>query len=540
MILPKVKMNPEYIFPAVALIFGFLYVFLNPPFQVPDEGSHYCRSYELTDFQISNKGKTIPSSIGKLDSTLTRLHFNPEEKTSKKEILELAQVRLEPEKRRPSSGPDYIVPYIPQVLGFAVGRIFRANPLYLLYIGRIFNLLFSIVVIFYAIKIIPFSKWIFFLLALMPKTVYIMASLSYDAFVISSSFLLIALYLFYAFKHGKVLAWKDIGLLFFLSMLLALCKPPYFIIGFLFLIIPIRKIGSSLKYFLVFSVFLVSILLAQGLWSLVRGLIKSAEVVKSEQITADKLNTKDTISVSGHSQTVIPGKTDQTPSRENSASVGSTNKDNQQGKQIQNPKRFTINPGKQLNYIRAHQWEFFQLLIVTNIDHMRANMLDNFVGTMGWLDTFLPDTLINMYLILLLVAALCISDGAVNFDWKRKAFFLALFVSAILAIEIAMYIFSSYVGQPRLFGVQGRYFIPLAPLFLLIFCNNFIPEKLNYIFSPSRKSYLKAKPKLKPAILLKIQHEQIFTKYLQVFIIGFTILTLMRGIVSILLRYYEF
>jgi hypothetical protein len=102
-----------------------------------------------------------------------------------------------------------------------------------------------------------------------------------------------------------------------------------------------------------------------------------------------------------------------------------------------------------------------------------------------------------------------------------------------------MYIFSSFVASERLFGIQGRYFIPLATLFLLIFYNNSISEKLNYIFSPRRQSYVKAKPNLKSKILLEIKSEQMFTKYLQVFIVGFTVVILIRGIASILLRYYQ-
>jgi uncharacterized membrane protein len=102
-----------------------------------------------------------------------------------------------------------------------------------------------------------------------------------------------------------------------------------------------------------------------------------------------------------------------------------------------------------------------------------------------------------------------------------------------------MYIFSSYVAQDKLYGIQGRYFIPLAPLFLLIFYNNAIAEKLNYIFSPKRTTYLKAKPKLKPDILLTIRREQIFTKFLQLFIVVFTVVTLARGLAAIMLRYYQ-
>ena len=102
-----------------------------------------------------------------------------------------------------------------------------------------------------------------------------------------------------------------------------------------------------------------------------------------------------------------------------------------------------------------------------------------------------------------------------------------------------MYIYASFVAQEKLFGVQGRYFIPLAPIFLLIFYNNVVAEKLNYLFSTRREAFKKAKPNMKPKILLEIDREQIFSKYMQVFIIGFTAVTLIRSIAAVLLRYYQ-
>jgi len=494
--LSRVNIRAEIVYITLALIFGPLYVFLNPPFQVPDEGSHMSRTYGLSEFHFSKTDKTVPGAIVKLDSTLLRLHFNPDEKTSKKEILSMVKVKIEPGVRKESGAPDYIVPYLPQLAGLAIGRMFSSSPLVLLYMGRFFNLILSILIVFLAIRITPFSKWLFFLLALMPKAIFLMASLSYDAFVISDSFLLIALFLYYAFKAEKLL-WRDIVLILFLSMLLALCKPPYFIIAFLFLTIPFRKIRpllkqKAVKFAAIFSLIIVFILLAYGAWTLIGGLIKSADAAKIEQ--------------------VAPAAA---------------------------PSRPEINPPRQINYIGTHLKTFVNLLIVTNFDQMRADMLDNFVGTMGWLDTYLPDIYINIYLILLLITALCIGDPAYTFDWKRKTLSFILFFIGILAIETAMYIYSSFVAQERLFGIQGRYFIPIAPLFLLIFYNKVISEKLDFICSAKRKSYLSAKPKVKPDILLEIQREQIFTKYLQVLIIGFTVVTLSRGIASILLRYYQ-
>lgn len=494
--LSRLKIRAEIVYAVIALIFGSMFVMLNPPLQVPDEGSHFSRTMEISELQFSKTGKTTPASVLILDSTFLRLHFNPDEKTSKNEIWSMAKVKLEPTVRRPSGGPDLIVPYLPQVFGLLLGKLFSSSPVILMYFGRLMNLILSLLIIFLAIQITPIGKWTFFLLALMPKTLYMMSSLSYDTLVISTSFLLIALFLYYAFKATEI-RWKDIALLFFLIVLLGLSKPPYFLIGLLYFIIPFQKIKSLSKYLLIVPVVLLSLAFAFGIWKVAGEVFKSKDVAKTEQ-------------VSGGNNT--PAQT---------------------------PPAQVIDAGKQINYIRDNLPTFTKLLIVTTFDHMRASMLNNFVGTMGWLDTFLPDPLINFYLLVLLIAALFIAEEPVHLDWRRKLLFFIIFITCIVAIETAMYVYSSFVAQTRLFGVQGRYFIPIAPLFLLLFYNNTLADKLNFFFSARKKSFVMAKPNQKPKILLEIQGEQIFMKYLQLFIILFNVIVLVVALAAILLRYYE-
>ena len=52
------KIEKLYIY--IFLIFGLLFVFLIPPFQAPDEDSHFKRSYSISNLDIYpvNKNKT--------------------------------------------------------------------------------------------------------------------------------------------------------------------------------------------------------------------------------------------------------------------------------------------------------------------------------------------------------------------------------------------------------------------------------------------------------------------------------------------------
>ena len=59
----------EKIFLLLAVVFGFLYVFILPPFQSVDEGMHCFRAYQISQgkFLADNLngkiGDTIPSSL---------------------------------------------------------------------------------------------------------------------------------------------------------------------------------------------------------------------------------------------------------------------------------------------------------------------------------------------------------------------------------------------------------------------------------------------------------------------------------------------
>ncbi|MEI6682330.1 MAG: DUF2142 domain-containing protein [Bacteroidota bacterium] len=502
--LAGIRIRPEYVYLVFALAAGLAFLFLTPPLQVPDEGSHLARVAELSEGQISSAGKTIPSAFAALDSTFLRLHANPDERTSLAEIVAQEKLTANPAIRHSSKGPAYTIPYIAPLAGFFTGKIFSTSPLILMYFARLFNLLCSILLVFMAIRMAPVGKWIFFLLALMPKTLFLMASLSYDAFVISGSFLLTAMFLYYAFRPEKVMTWKDLGLLSFLWVLLLFCKPPYFILGALFFIIPFSRTRSLSKYLLAATILVCTLLLGFGIWKLAAGGPAPGNTVKSEQLA-------------GQVEQGTPGLPPALAA---------------------NGPKPEINPPKQIEYIRTHLKFFVNLLITTNFYQMRADMLNNFVGTLGWLDTFIPDSLVNLYLIVLLVTAICMAEEKVKFGWKSKLMLFLLFLVSVLAIETAMYIYTSFFAQEKLFGIQGRYFIPLAPLILLVAYNNRVSGKLNFLLSPGRDAWIKSKPTLKSKMLLEIQDEQIFSKFLQVFIIGLSAITLVRGIAAVLLRYY--
>jgi uncharacterized membrane protein len=86
------------------------------------------------------------------------------------------------------------------------------------------------------------------------------------------------------------------------------------------------------------------------------------------------------------------------------------------------------------------------------------------IGVLGWLDRPLPTThLLFAYTLALISPALCNPERSHFVNWW--VLILACVLSTI-AIQLALYLSFSIVGTQAIYGVQGRYFLPLFVLVL--------------------------------------------------------------------------
>lgn len=506
----RYNLKPESAFLVLSLVFGSMMVFVTPPLQAPDEAVHLERAYMISEGKLSTLNQKFPASLARLDGVFARLIFNPDAKTSKEEILSMMKIKLEPTKRGERDVPPVLIPYIPQATGIFFGRIFGAPPLILLYLGRIMNLLASILIIWFAIKMAPFFKWIFFLIGMMPKTLSQFASVSKDGFTISASLLLISIFLFYAFGKKERLETRDFIKILFFSLLSTLSKIPNIVLVFLFLLIPVNKIGSLRKYLAAFLITVIIVFIPFISGSVVREMISE---IKS-------------ISRPGH-PVLQESKISQTPV--NIAKQADTLS-----------KKEIINSRDQIKYILNDIPRFIKLEVNTTFSVQRKALLTDFIGVLGWLDTYLPGWLTNSYLIILLLAALLGSEPGIKIGWKSKLVLLLIFITAVFIIETGMYLAATTVGSDVIYGIQGRYFIQFAPLFLMLIFNQYSGKKMNFAMSLRRGEYNKAKINVKPRIYQEILYkEQIFTRTFNFCLIIFSIIASIVTIYTLELRYYS-
>jgi uncharacterized membrane protein len=409
--------RPEKVFLVIAIFFGFLYLFVTPPFQVPDEPYHFLCAWKNAEGQVFLEkkdgivGAYFPDGLVKVAMSTSHLRWKPDEKITVDEILSLFELPLGQQKTFvPMGSAGYSpVPYLPQTAAILLAKPFGLRPLPLMYWVRIVNLLAWAGIIYAAIRITPIYPVLFMLLALTPMSLYEAASLSADAMTNGLALLTLCLVLRFAMNADSILPGKSIAGLMFLIVSLSLCKNVYFLFVFLFLLIPIRRFGSARRYAVLFGIAVLLAFLVTAGWS--------AVVAQSPALWRPETNPSSKI-----------------------ASI------------LNQPLAY------------AH-------LLFNSIWGLKWLMYKSFVGWFGWTDVLLGKWHTRSWMLLLVVFALAENRRDCQFTWSKKILCGLLFAVQIILIYTLLYLFWTPIDSAEIKGLQGRYFIPIAPLALLLLYN---------------------------------------------------------------------
>lgn len=446
---------PEKAFLWIGAIVGVCLVLLTPPFQVPDEYQHFYRAYQLSEGQIladyhvgecsgyTRDRQDIPCSGGYLPKSLLvtvrevsppNLRGSAEVKQNPQDIFALLDLPLQPSDRafiRFQGAALYSpVSYIPQTIGIAVGRIFGASPLIMFYLGRFVNLLAWLGLGYWAICKTPMVSWLFVLLLLMPMSLFQAGSLSADAVTNGLVFLLTATFLQYGLTKPTI-SDRDLWFVGILCLALPLVKPAYIPLIFLFLLIPARKTNSKEPSTATQDSSNHSPLFSGRFFS-------KYTAVAGGIFAASILTMLGWSSVAGDDYGKIY------PS---------------------------ILPEEQLLFVLQHPFEYVGIWFHT-LQAFAGQYLVEFIGKLGWLDTPLPLLVIVSYwLVLLVVALVRVDNSPIAIAWWQKLILGLVWLASCGLIFTLIYAAGSPVGANIIQGVQGRYFIAIAPLLFLLLYN---------------------------------------------------------------------
>lgn len=150
--------------------------------------------------------------------------------------------------------------YLPQAFGILIAKLLDLNVIWMLWLGRIFNLICYACLTSLAIKITPKLKIHLLTVACIPITIYQAASVSIDSMIIGLGLLTIAYFIYLCNLENNTLDIKEICIFTALCLLLGLCKLPYLAFIFLILFIPKTKFKDNYYFYGFLSIIFVSII----------------------------------------------------------------------------------------------------------------------------------------------------------------------------------------------------------------------------------------------------------------------------------------
>jgi uncharacterized membrane protein len=410
---------------AIGLLAVLSMVFVTPPFQTPDEAQHYFRAYQvsegkaLAEVHDGMSGGTLPSSLQVFATEF--LGTNLLHASRPVRPTPLAQTLSKPDQPLGTServfvnfsGLSFYSPlaYAGAAAGMAIGRQAGAGPRSLLYMARATNALVALAIFYFALRLLPFGRELVAFIALMPMSMFLYASCSPDAIILSTACLFTAMLL----NRMSTGTWsaRDCAVAVLSAATFCTIKPvytPMLMLGFLGVFYTTRRALVIKQQ----AVVLVVCMAATIAWL--------------------RLSSPTMVSI-----------------------------------------RSDIDVPAQIAFIMNAPFHFLNTIAKTLWWHHFYYM--QFVGRFGWLTITLP-----LAAYILPGAALLATWGSEQHAHRYRprifaSYGLAIIAMSTLLMMTALYLTWTPVGAIAVEGIQGRYFLPLAPLGALIFLVASGPKK---------------------------------------------------------------
>jgi uncharacterized membrane protein len=421
------KLKPDVVYLVLALLFGLVIVFLNPPCGTPDEPAHLLRAFRIAQgsFYQAAAVKVPPLDrycqlCDDVGFSAIPTHLQP---YLKEFLQEGAPARFDEEVA--SAYPP--VPYLPSAIIFKLLSWFNPSLPAYLYLGRLATFLSSLLITWFAIRSIPAGKWIMTVLALMPMRMYQMASISADSVTTALAALWISLVVTLLLSKGEGLG-RQLLLLVPTALLLAFSKPMYAFLLLLILAVPFKgyvRYATAVKV----AVILIVILAGVKLFSLASHYAVSYGY-KGQLVQA----------IPGHEGT-------------SAAEMISDRSFLEKVDEKAQAALLLREPSRIYSVLIKGYLKFGGFIARSTIDYM------------GWLNVRLPKLAFACAVALLLLSIGMNENLAMSMRFRMVS--LLIFVTMLVLIPIGLYLSWTPVGGDVFLGVGGRYFIPLMPLLFL-------------------------------------------------------------------------
>ena len=412
----------HWIYFVMGIGFGLCFLIVIPLYVVPDESSHMETAYALSNKLLGIK------------DTENLLHMRADDDAfSCWPYITLDNFKVYLERLFTPLQDGTIVTQSKEILGspwyehflaaagIAFGRLLHLNTTAMYLMGRLFALIGFTSIIALSIYFLPFGKIILFTLGMMPMTLQMGMSISYDTFVISVAILIISwtLRIFYSDKTETAIApWEKYVLAFFCVIYFSAKEHAYFSVSlfpvFMYLIKK-RPLTPGWRKAILSVPFVVFALIA--IYGVVKKLFGIGDLV------VEPVNYIEWAGDQGYTIQYV----------------------------INHPVGFILTLGR--TFLTFNTW-----------------YITTFVGrSLGWFSVDILEVFVYIYIILLLLSSIKRKETEQYLDKDAKLVMLYTFAVSVACIMAGLMLRHSPLGGGVIQGVQGRYFIPVAILFFMLF-----------------------------------------------------------------------
>ena len=434
----KIYKKLEWLFVVYALIFGLLLIFYAQPVKNSwDEQIHFGNAYSLAfgrnvewteAAELTKNGETVTCNT-KAEFAELRAYLNEKNDTvvytEQKESLIPAYSSLA---------------YIPQAIFIKIASILKTSFSLLYALGKIGNLLIYILVMFWAIKLAKRKKLFLIFVALMPTSLFLAASYTYDTIVFSFITLACVLWANELYNESINIR-KTIGMVL-LFAIGCFSKAVYIPMILIMLILPIASTKKKKDKIIVWTMILCITCLVMLTFVL---------PTLTSTMAGD-------LSFGGDSR------------------GGATSVVGQLVSMVKHP----------MASIKLMVKSIFELDNFRNLGYPEAD--NYFFGNLMFLNFANLGILTDKWscVIIVLAGMLLLTPDQQNIRYERKLSIMDKIIIAIAVIGtigfiwLALYLSFTPVGETHISGVQARYYLPLLYLGALIFNGKRISLKCDY------------------------------------------------------------
>ncbi|MEL7486482.1 MAG: DUF2142 domain-containing protein [Pseudomonadota bacterium] len=407
---------PHDVYSALAITFGLAFLILTPPTGAADEPAHFQRGFEVANgYWLGAEG--APAGVDAfLDPAFATVEAGGA--FSRDDVRAWTEPLLQKGETVPYDNPHEAVmrihnplAYLPYAPAIWAGQALEAPAYVVFQLCRLTTLFAGVLLMRKAIMIAPAHQWTLTAVALTPTSLFFLAAVNLDAFLVGACFLFSAFAWRFAADRDRILTEREILILSALGVMIAALKTPYALLVLSAAALPSEKFASVRMRARALAVIAApSVVVAAG-WAMIAKAFIVGDIAYST------------------------------------------------------PAAGLVSPSEQAAWMAAHPAAFANVVMRTIFDGgavLRAVV--HSVSLMGWNSVATPGWAAALSFIAMGVAFLAERMPQRARDAGARIVAAGTIVAILLASLAIIYMQWNGIGAARIEGFQGRYLLPLSPL----------------------------------------------------------------------------